>query len=108
MSAGIDWSAKPMPWCYIGPQLIAEVEAIMADKPLPVVRRTSEGGKLRDKRIGLEITRERLSAMSGLSTTTIKIVENDRGSARAIGIIRNTLARVADDRRMAETQAFAR
>lgn len=104
----IDWATKPAPWCWIGPQLRAECEAIIADKRLPIARRTNEGGKLRDRRIALGLTQSALASAAKISLQSIKNVENDRGTVRLMGCVKNAIERAEEDRHLAKTQAFAR
>jgi hypothetical protein len=105
MSA-IDWEAKSAPWRNIGLQFRAEVEAIVSGNRLPVVRRISEGGKLRDRRIALGITQERAAVMARLSLSALKLVETDRGTRQLVKKVATVIERVEAERRLAKAQAF--
>jgi len=85
MKTGIDWAAKPEPWCWVGPALRADVEAIVAGIAPPWGSRVrihdAAALELRDRRVKARLTQTELARRVGCSCSTISNIENGIGSA---------------------------
>src|SRR5690349_18567427 len=92
----IDWSSKPEPWCWLGPQFRANCKRIANGKPpLPDWRRPSrretEGLELRDRRLALGLTQLQLSNKAGYDAPQISEAELGRGWPTLISTIGQAL-----------------
>jgi hypothetical protein len=99
----VDWSKKPEPWCWIGPQFRAECEAIVEGRPMPVApKRETEGDRLRQRRHALGFTQDQLGHLAGLHPKTVYVVESNRAGSDALCHVRSALDRAEAERQARE------
>lgn len=103
----IDWEDKPEPWRSIGLQFQIECAAIIEGKRLPPVRRISEGGKLRQRRINIGLTQQQVAALAYIAISTLKLVESDHGTKNSLTRVRNAITKAEEDAQMRARQPFA-
>jgi hypothetical protein len=62
MNTGIDWSTRPEPWAWIGPQFRQECEKLAAGEPLPPREPRTD---IERRRVNLGVTRTALGIEAG-------------------------------------------
>lgn len=77
VDTGIDWSAKPAPWCWIGPEFRRECRAIAEgnDPDGPRKKRPGRAELWRQDRQNRGLTQAQLAGRLGVSVATVNRIE---------------------------------
>ncbi len=81
----IDWSRKPAPWCWIGPQVHADCVILAKGglphpKPFDRTDRQNSGSILRERRAALGLNQSIVADEAGYSTSAVSLAERGIGS----------------------------
>jgi len=96
----IDWSSRPEPWRWIGPQFRRDCERITGREPTAMpTRRAAAARSLAERREALGLTQMQFCAVVGLGICTISKAERDQATSRVVGLYKAALDRLEAERR---------